>query len=205
MPSKIKLTYFNVRGRAEISRLILAQAGVAYEDHRLPREEWPSMKPNTPCGVLPVLEYNGTTIAQSISIARFLAKEYNLAGKNRVEEAQADMIVDCVSDVLNSVVQIFREKDETKKAEITKTFQTEGLPNAMKMFEKLLSANGGKFFVGKELTWADLAFADFFSGLEARYGEAIFGDHKSLKEHIHRVMSLPNIKKWVENRPKTEM
>ena len=49
------------------------------------------------------------------------------------------------------VVQIFREKDETKKAEITKTFQTEGLPNAMKMFEKLLSANGGKFFVGKEV------------------------------------------------------
>ena len=57
---------------------------------------------DTPCGVLPVLEYDGTTIAQSISIARFLAREFNLAGKNRAEEAQADMIVDCVSDVLNS-------------------------------------------------------------------------------------------------------
>ena len=32
-----------------------------------------------------------------------------------------------------------------------KTFQTEGIPNAIKMFEKLLSANGGKFFVGKEV------------------------------------------------------
>ena len=49
------------------------------------------------------------------------------------------------------VVQIFREKDETKKAEMTKTFQTEGIPNAMKMFEKLLSANGGKFLVGNEV------------------------------------------------------
>ena len=57
---------------------------------------------DTIIGTLPILEYNGTTIAQSITIARFLAKEFNLAGKNRIEEAQADMIVDCVSDLLNS-------------------------------------------------------------------------------------------------------
>merc|ERR1712043_41112 len=102
-----------------------------------------------------------------------------------------------------AAAQIFiKEKDETKKAEMTKTFQTEGIPNAIKMFEKLLSANGGKFFVGKELTWADLAFAEFFGGLEERFGDAIFGDAKSLKEHIHHVMSLPKIKKWVEKRPK---
>ena len=49
-------------------------------------------------------------------------------------------------------IQIFKkEKDETKKAEMIKTFQTEGIPNAIKLFAKLLSANGGKFFVGKEV------------------------------------------------------
>ncbi len=42
--NKIKLTYFNLRGRAEIARLILAQAGVEYEDRRIQREEWPAMK-----------------------------------------------------------------------------------------------------------------------------------------------------------------
>jgi len=35
MPSSIKLTYFDARGRAETSRLILAYAGVAYEDERI--------------------------------------------------------------------------------------------------------------------------------------------------------------------------
>ena len=60
------------------------------------------LKIATPCGQLPVLEYNGTKIAQSMTIARFLAKEFNMAGKTRLEEAQADMIVDCVTDVLNS-------------------------------------------------------------------------------------------------------
>ena len=49
-----------------------------------------------------------------------------------------------------------------------------------------------------------MAFAEFFGGLVERFGDAIFGNAKSLKEHIHHVMSLPNIKKWVEMRPKTE-
>ena len=48
------------------------------------------------------MEFNGTTITQSMAIARFLAKEFNLAGKNRMEEAQADMIVDCITDFVNS-------------------------------------------------------------------------------------------------------
>ena len=33
--SDIKLVYFNVKGRAETARLILAHAGVEYEDKRI--------------------------------------------------------------------------------------------------------------------------------------------------------------------------
>ena len=42
--SGIKLTYFNLKGRAELARLILAQAEVEYEDCRIEREEWPELK-----------------------------------------------------------------------------------------------------------------------------------------------------------------
>ena len=42
--SGIKLTYFNLKGRAELARLILAQAEVEYEDSRIEREEWPELK-----------------------------------------------------------------------------------------------------------------------------------------------------------------
>lgn len=37
-----KLNYFNGRGRAEISRLIFAAAGVKFEDVRI--EDWPKAK-----------------------------------------------------------------------------------------------------------------------------------------------------------------
>ena len=61
-----------------------------------------------------------------------------------------------------AAAQIFiKEKDETRKAEMMKTFQTEGIPNAIKMFEKLLSANDGKFFVGKEVL---CIFISIYSG-----------------------------------------
>ena len=46
MSPKIKLIYFNTEGRAELTRLILAQAGVEFEDVRIKRDDWPAMKPS---------------------------------------------------------------------------------------------------------------------------------------------------------------
>jgi prostaglandin-H2 D-isomerase / glutathione transferase len=42
--STYKLTYFNLRGRGEVARLIFAAAGVEYEDKRLEFSEWPEVK-----------------------------------------------------------------------------------------------------------------------------------------------------------------
>lgn len=78
--STYKLHYFDGRGRAEVSRLIFAVAGEKYDDIRLERSEWPIKKSEMPLGQLPVLEYNGTKLAQSMSIARFLDKQFHLAG-----------------------------------------------------------------------------------------------------------------------------
>lgn len=42
---KYKLTYFNLRGRAEIPRLIFAVAGQEFEDVRIDgKTDWPSLK-----------------------------------------------------------------------------------------------------------------------------------------------------------------
>ena len=44
----MKLIYFNARGRAELARLILAQAGEAYDDERIEGADWPKLKPSKP-------------------------------------------------------------------------------------------------------------------------------------------------------------
>ena len=60
-----------------------------------------------PGGQLPVLEMEGLQLGQPIAIARFIANRYNLAGKNLVENAKADMIVDCVHEVLLSMQYLY--------------------------------------------------------------------------------------------------
>ena len=95
--SGIKLTYFNLMGRAETTRLILAQAGVAFEDKRIEPADWPALKASLPMGQLPILEVDGKTIGQSMTIARFCGRRFGLAGKDELEGALADQAVDQVA------------------------------------------------------------------------------------------------------------
>ena len=116
-----------------------------------------------------------------------MAKKFDLAGKTPEEEALCDMIVDCTMDVINCDFK-------------SEKFLNETLPNAMKNFAKLLDSNGGKYFVGNCLTWADIRFASYFEG---KFEDEI-EKHKCLKDHINTVMNLPNIKAWVAKRPQTQ-
>ena len=59
-------------------------------------------KTDMPLGQLPVLEFDGQVLSQSLTIARFLAKEFGLAGKTNLEQAQADMVIDSGNDLDNS-------------------------------------------------------------------------------------------------------
>merc|ERR1712151_1075335 len=114
--SNIKLTYFDLRARAEPCRLLLAYAGSKYEDERLPAPwdnmaPWTTLKPNTPWGQVPLLSWDGEVIAQSMACARFLAREFNLAGRTSMEMAQVDEIIDVIQDLLNAWYSLYHAKD----------------------------------------------------------------------------------------------
>lgn len=51
-----------------------------------------------PFTTLPFLVVDGVRIGQSIAVARYLARKVGIAGRNPIEEALADGIVDLVSD-----------------------------------------------------------------------------------------------------------
>ena len=71
-----KLTYFNGKGLGEIIRLVFALAEQEYEDVRVEFAEWPALQPSTPFGKLPLLEEDGKILAQSNTIARYLARKF---------------------------------------------------------------------------------------------------------------------------------
>jgi glutathione S-transferase len=52
-----------------------------------------------PFGMLPILEIDGKPVGQSNAIARYLAKQYGLAGRDEWESLQCDMLVDTLTDL----------------------------------------------------------------------------------------------------------
>merc|ERR1712088_256373 len=172
---------------------------------RIKREDWPAMKPTIPWNQLPMLEYDGKKIVQSIAMARFIAREYGLSGKNNFEAAQADMLVDCMSDIQNKFGPIFREKDEAKKKEMTEKFMKEDIPPFMKNLAQALKDNGGQWLVGGDVTYADIMMAMLLGFIDQRNPGVLEKQTPLLHKHAQKVMGLPKIKEWVSKRPKTAM
>ena len=66
---------------------------------------WLARKPSLSFGQLPCLVWDGEVICQSMAICRFLAKQMNIAGRNNLEIAQVDEIVDVIQDVIRDNVR----------------------------------------------------------------------------------------------------
>ena len=95
-------------------------------------------------------------MVESYAIARFLAKRFNLAGKDENEQAQADAIVDTVLDLQTLYYDYKFAKDATKKSALEKLY-IQGkahLGRIEKLIDMYSSSTG--YCVGDSLTWADL-------------------------------------------------
>ena len=203
--STYKLYYFNGRGRGEVARLIFAAAGEKFEDIRYEHNEWAAHKSEMPLGQMPVLEYNGTKLPQSTSIGRFLAKQFHLAGKDNFEQAKVDAVIDTITDAVNKYVQARWESDEEKKKELTKKFYADELPKHLHNLDTLgkLYGDGGSFFVGNQLTWADLFFYDIAQSLVDE-DDTCLSKYPWLERNRQEVQKQPKIAEYLSSRPKTE-
>ena len=193
-------------GRAELIRFVFAQAGVPYEDIRLTSEQWAEFKPKTPYGQMPVLEVDGKMLAGSGPIERFLAEQYGLAGSNAFENADIASILDVIVDLGQRLIQYFYEKDEARKAELKKGLEETHIPKYLGALEKRAAANNSAdgWIYGAKVT-----YADFGVYLEGAYllkvmSQNVLDNYPALKKLRESVEKLPNIAKWLKERPVTE-
>jgi glutathione S-transferase len=204
--SSIQLVYFNIRARAEPARLLLAYAGVEYQDIRIEqpwlnmdnRDHWDNIKTEYAFEQLPVLYWNGEQIAQSLAVTRFNARQVGLAGKDNLEEAQVNEIIHAIEDVLQARINVLHETDEKRKAVVSETYKTLTLPNLLLQLENRLVSRGGQFFVGDALSWADIQAFYFCSELDS-LEQMDTSPH--LASLVMRVGLIPNITNWVQSRP----
>ncbi|VDK28277.1 unnamed protein product [Gongylonema pulchrum] len=179
-------------GRAEIIRLIFAQADVPYEDIRIKKEDWPTkFKQKMPFGQVPVLEEDGKMLSQSTAIAMYLARKFGLTGENQWEEAQVEELFEAANDLISH-------------KELMAEFEKEHLIPMFNRLENILVRNGTGYFVGKKLTAADLNMLCIFGLFSSMFPNSA-AEHTHLNQFKERIMALPKIKKWIEIRPKTDL
>jgi glutathione S-transferase len=153
--TKPRLTYFDSpRSRGEECRLALFLAGVDFEDNRIPRSEWPALKPKTPFGSLPLFELEGKpVISQSNAILAHIGRRYGLLPKDDWEAMRHESLLSAAEDLRHAVNRTLGIQDpkelEKKRAELVegpiKTF-------ASNMEKQIV----GPFAGGNEISVADI-------------------------------------------------
>eukprot|EP01120_Amphizonella_sp_Union-15-10_P011585 TRINITY_DN4953_c0_g1_i2.p1 TRINITY_DN4953_c0_g1~~TRINITY_DN4953_c0_g1_i2.p1 ORF type:complete len:219 (+),score=37.88 TRINITY_DN4953_c0_g1_i2:64-720(+) len=197
-----KLTYFPIRGRAELLRLILEASGSNYEYEPLHPSDWGTFKPQTPFGQLPILSTPDIgTIPQSMAIARYLAKKFNFYPTDLKEQVRVEVALEAIRDIADGILQIVAD-DDFQKLKVSHAKKVEA---QLQYLEKFLSENStaSGYVVGDKPTLADLqAFNILDNFVKPLYPEILkgFPGVVALKA---KIASIPNIQEYLksERRP----
>ena len=217
----MKLVYFNARGLAETSRLLLAVNKVEYDDFRYPlkiidwathnmvKEEFEADKKNDKLlGSLNKVPFlvldSGDVLPQSKSIERYLANEYNMMGDSAVEAAKIDSICECVRDFKDAYQTVRKLPENEKEAGMTKWFD-ETLFNKLKLLNNVLCKKHSHFSVGDKLSLADVVLYSFVTQFFDNKAGALKSCESSphLEKIIKHVSNLDEVKSWLNKRPET--
>ena len=213
----MKLTYFNGRGLAEVSRILLALGKEEYEDYRYPlkiidmskhqmeKEEFEKDKSEgklvSSMNKLPSLEVEGVVIPQSKSIERYLGKRFCLMGTSDLESAKVDSLCECVRDFKDSYQPV--RKSENKDVAMTQWF-TETLVEKLRVFENLMGDTVG-FSVGEKLSLSDVVIyafiTQFFDNKEASLNATLATP--KIRAIVDAVAKSPEVVAWLQKRPDT--
>jgi glutathione S-transferase len=132
-----------------------------------------------------------------------LAKKFNLAGKDELEQAEADSYAAQVSDFLSEIFKARYDPDEARKLELTKKLQEEVEPQQLGIFESRLAQTGSGTLVASGLTYADFYLSLVVDRLGDRR-EAVLAKFPHVKKLTEKVNTHPRIVEWVAKRPVTD-
>ncbi len=198
-----ELLYFPARGRAEQIRLMFALKGVPLREN--PASNWPELKPGTPYGMLPVItersEGDEFVLAESGAIMRHLARRFEMYGRNERQHAMADALADFVADSRTKYIAVAYAAVIGTSAETIEKYWAQ-LPNTLATLESGLQRStnvAAGWFIGDELTFADVAAFDYLDALE-RLRPGCLDGHSGLQAFVAKFRALPTIAPFIAER-----
>lgn len=196
------LIYFDARGRGELTRWLLEYSGTPYTEERIAFGDWAVRKQSIPTGKVPILMVDGRPLAQSLAIARYLAKEVGLVPKDNLEAAFGDALADTIAEMMaafykNKMSSVTEDEKERK-------FNEEINPNIIRPLLGDLNKHlaDRSWYSSGQMSWIDLMIAVEFGGLRKSYPK-LLDDFPKVAGHVDKVMALPSISAWVKRRPDT--
>jgi prostaglandin-H2 D-isomerase / glutathione transferase len=194
-----KLMYFDAPvSRGEECRLALHLAGVEFDDVRIKPPEWPTLKPQTPYGSMPVLELPGKPpFAHSNAILVLIGRQHGLHPTDSFEAARHEGMMQHVEDLRATVGPTLRMADAEKKAAREALVATY-LPAWAASAERNIT--GEPFFGGAKLHVVDLklhmAVRWFIGGKVDHVPATVFADYPRLMRVHDAVRDHAGVKAW---------
>eukprot|EP00286_Rhodomonas_abbreviata_P026740 CAMPEP_0181314648 /NCGR_PEP_ID=MMETSP1101-20121128/14934_1 /TAXON_ID=46948 /ORGANISM="Rhodomonas abbreviata, Strain Caron Lab Isolate" /LENGTH=212 /DNA_ID=CAMNT_0023421763 /DNA_START=20 /DNA_END=658 /DNA_ORIENTATION=+ len=210
MAPKLKLTYFNIGGRAEMSRLAFAIGDVPFEDERIARDEFLARKEGgkLPMGSLPVLEVDGKMVCQSEAIFYYACKLAGIFPEDPFDLLKMHEVAGAIQDITSLIMPTFAEPDLDKKIAKRKELVAGPLGAKIAALNKLLKDNGKKYCISDEFTPADIQLYTFKTFMTSGMLDGIELDIFAPYERIEAISTLvaehPKIVKWYADRKAAE-
>jgi glutathione S-transferase len=159
--SSHELIYFDTPGRAEGIRLCLHIAKADWKDTRI--SDWPSVKPTTPLGSVPVLKIDGVGHCQSTALLRYAGKLAGWYPSDPVEGLTVDEAVDTLNELMSKAPHSSDPEELKKKRE---EYQATTMTKYAAFLEGMIQRNGGSGFASTA-SIADLAMMSTVGSIES--------------------------------------
>ena len=201
MPT-LKLTYPNLKGRAEAIRLAFYIGGVEFEDYRIKHDDIPELKPLLPFQQLPVLTVDGKIIGQSYALLRYAGTLGKLYPRDPFQALLVDQIIFQIQDIENAIRATFVEKGTDKRMEIRDNLVKDIWPKQFDGLETVLATYGGTAAVGDSISIADiviyLVVSDIKSGKYDGIPSTLLDSYSKVTTCYQFMLEHPKIKSWDE-------
>ncbi|MDJ0841455.1 MAG: glutathione S-transferase [Acidobacteriota bacterium] len=213
LPSSITLRYFDITGRAQPLRDLLHDAEVAFEDHRVPREqavngEWVEQAKDPalggPYGTLPVLHWGDFQLAQTEAVAWFLGQKLGYAGDDEQSAALSaalcslghqDLIIPLGMMLWSPVLK----PDADLREAASQTLMW--LQRHLVSLERQLETGGQAYLLGAEPTVGDFFAFEGVDAVAELYGGRTLEPFPNLQAWRQRILKRPRLKDPLANRP----
>ncbi len=215
MPSRSKryeLYYWpTVQGRGEFVRLALEEAGADYVDvaRKGKTGEAAMMKiidgqrSARPPFAPPFLKVGKLVIAQTANILFYLGPRLNLSPRDEAGRLWAHQLQLTITDLVVEIHDthhpvtswLYYEEQIPAAKRRTHDFWRYRVPKFLGYFERVLQKNGGRFLVGRSLSYVDLSVFQIIEGLR-------YGFPRRMKRFEKKIPGLVALHEWVAQRPR---